>query len=108
MRDTRAAAAADVVEPVIFRTTTKKSPATPSAGREPQADDEQQVEPDGHEVLRRGRELVEARLEERAVLETDQHLRAEHEHTRIVERVLYLVFKFRHVNPLARARRGAS
>ena len=44
-------------------------------------------------------------LEEGAELKAQKHLRAEHEHPRLVERVLYLVFQLSHSSPpLVRAR----
>src|SRR5215207_6134788 len=60
--------------------------------------DEQQPEPRHLQQLRRQRQLVEPRLEDRAELEPDQHLRAQHEHPRLVERVLHLVFNLRHMS----------
>ena len=42
------------------------------------------------QVLVQARQPVEGRLEERAVLESEQHLDAEHQDARLVERVLHL------------------
>src|SRR2546423_1511086 len=67
-------------------------------GRDEEADgDEQQPLPDESQELRRQRKRVEALLEEGAELQAGEHLRADDEHARLVERVLDLIFEFRHV-----------
>ena len=58
---------------------------------------EQQPKVDGHHPACRRRQTIEARLQDRVVLKSDQHLDAEHEHPGLIQRLLQAIRRGRHV-----------